>query len=156
MKNALLLASAILLMTLLSGVNIQASDETSAAENAAELIDEPGEIEAPDAPTPRPQLEKTDGDMSAVEVGDEFETSEILSIDDGGTSAADDDIEPQIQEAWDRGVANWKAIRTPLIIIFGYVLPAFFILRDRRVKLEERGLWLLATFAVSWLAFLNQ
>ena len=95
--------------------------------------------------------------MSAVEVGDHFETSETLSIDDGGTSAADDDIEPQIQEAFaalDRGFATGSAILKPLIILFGYVLPAFFILRDRRVKLEERGLWLLATFAVSWLAFL--
>ena len=82
--------------------------------------------------------------MSAVEVGDQFETSETLSIDDGGTSAADDDIEPQIQEAFaalDRGFATGSAILKPLIILFGYVLPAFFILRDRRVKLEERGLW---------------
>lgn len=48
----------------------------------------------------------------------------------------------------------WNAISTPVIILFGYVLPAFFILRDSRVKLSERALWLLATFAVSWLAFL--
>ena len=47
MKNALLLVAAILLASLLSGFNAQASDEATVVEEAVE-VDELGETETPD------------------------------------------------------------------------------------------------------------
>ena len=41
-----------------------------------------------------------------------------------------------------------------LLLALGYILPAYFIVRDGRVKLLERAFWLLATFLISWFAFL--
>jgi len=128
MKNALLLVAAILLASLLSGFNAQASDEATVVEEAVE-VDELGETETPDT----------------------------LSIDNESVPTADDELQQQVQEAiafFDSVLRFWYAIKIPIIFLFGYVLPAFFILRDRRVKLTERVLWLLATLAISWLAFL--
>ena len=45
------------------------------------------------------------------------------------------------------------SIEAILFFAVAYVLPAFFILRDRRVTMTERALWLVATLLVSWLAF---
>lgn len=128
MKNALLLVAAILLASLLSGFNAQASDEAIVVEEAVE-VDELGETETPDT----------------------------LSIENESVPTADDELQQQVQEAiafFDSMLRFWNAIKIPIIFLFAYVLPAFFILRDRRVKLTERVLWLLATLAISWLAFL--
>ncbi|MCH8945062.1 MAG: hypothetical protein IH910_09795 [Proteobacteria bacterium] len=156
MKNPLLLAPAILLATLLSGFDVQASDEATAVEETVE-VNELSKTETPDTQPSRPEVAKVGGDSQAIEVGDDIEISGALSIDDEGIPTADDDIKQLMQEAisfLDGLWRIWNAISTPVIILFGYVLPAFFILRDSRVKLSERALWLLATFAVSWLAFL--
>jgi hypothetical protein len=124
-------------------------------EDAVE-VNELSKTETPDTQPSRPEVEKADGDSQAIEVGDDIDWG-ALSIDDEGVPTADDELQQQVQEAiafLDGLWRIWNAISTPVIFLFGYVLPAFFILRDRRVKLIERALWLLATLAISWLAFL--